>query len=503
MIMQKSEENQEEEAKKEDARKKARMVERASREESPSKQATSAKEDDDSDVDVIDKDEAQSDDEAHTITTGSYIKVKEVEKKTDNMVFEEDQDDPDVYDVNVLAWDLQCSPLHLAILKGHTEVVKELVQSFGADVLLPIKLLNEHDKQPRGAILTLVLSLNLPLGEAKEMTKTLLSLGATSAQADTKQTTALHYISVGEPALLDVLMQHDGPAAKRVINHLGGFGTSSYYPSTRSPLMSAISSGNALAALKLLESGACTSIEFKDWIKSMESQFNDIARTSSESTRSTFTRDIEQPIVLTIMNELPEITLHLLQTGADPNTLTKLTRESLDWNHSRSYLDMDSVLDIVRKKITELRAHVRGDQEPGKPSEPRINLEDGIDYLEGIEHGTYKHFVAQSQLERAREGDKSARENYEEQLEYFTERKGWEERIFAIEAMTKKFEELEQALVSKGAKTFKEIHPDRMIEERQIYNDDHKPWVPPPFEIKFDFSTHDLTDETRVAYGEL
>ncbi|KAL5409584.1 hypothetical protein PMIN04_010972 [Paraphaeosphaeria minitans] len=502
MIMQKSEENEEEEAMKEDVRKKARMAERASNNEGPSEQPTPATEDSDSDVDMIEEDEAESDDEAHSTTTGSYIKVKEDEKKTEDAVPEEDEDDPDVYDVNVLAWDLQCSPLHLAILKGHTEVVKELVQSFGADVLLPIKLLNDHDKSPRGAILTLVLSLGLPLEQAKEMTKTLLSLGATSAQADTKQMTALHYVVVEEPALLEALIKEDEPAAKRAINHLGVLG-SSWRPSSQSPLMSAISSGNALAALKLLESGANPSIAFKDWMKSVESQFDSIARNDSDNNRRTFTRDIEQPIILAIENELPEVAIRLLEMGADPDTLTKPTKESLDRDYNTSYTDMDSVLDIVRKNITNLRDHVHGVKHTGKPSKPRINLRDDVDYLEGIEYGTYKYFVAKVQLERAKEEDKRSKESYEEQLKSCTERKGLEEKIEALEAMAKRFEELEQALVSKGAKTFKEIHPDVKLEPRGYYGYNHQPWVPPPFEVKFDFSVPDLTDERRDAYCKL
>jgi hypothetical protein len=501
LILQKSEENEEEEAKKEDVRKKARMLERESKKEDTGEQPTSAKEDDDSDLDIIEADEADSDDGARTTTTGSYVKVKDGEKETDDAVPEDDKDGPDVYDVNVLAWDLQCSPLHLAILKGHTDVVKELVQSFGADVLLPVKLFHEHDKSPKGAILTLVLSLSLPLQKAKEMTKVLLSLGATSAQADTKQVTALHYVSVREPVLLETMIQDDEPAAKRAINHLGVFG-SSWSPDTRSPLMSAISSGNALAALKLLESGASPSIDFKHWMKSVESQHDSISREDSERNQKAFTRDIEQPIVLAVQNELPDIALRLLEMGADPDTLTKSTKTSLDMNYG-SFSEMYSLLDIIRKKLSELRTHGRGAEQPGKPEEPRFNLKDGVDYLGGIEHGTYKHFVVQIQLARAEAEDKRVRENYEYQLKSFTERKGWPERIEAVEAMVKNFEELEQALVSKGAKTFTEMYPDLKVEEREPYSYGYQPYKPPPFEIKFDFSVHDLTDHTRDAYIKL
>lgn len=500
MIMQKSEENEEEEAKKEDIRKRARMAAREAGKEETSEQMAITNDDNDEDVDIIDADEADSDDEARTTTTGSYVRVKEGEKKTDDAVPDEDEDDPDVYDVNVLAWDLQCSPLHLAILNGHTDVVKELVQSFGADVLLPIKLLNEYDKSPRGAILTLVLSLNLPLDKAREMTETLLSLGATSAQADTRQVTALHYISVSQPALLETMIQHDEPAAKRAINHLGTFG-SPWSPSARSPLMSAISSGNALAALKLLESGANASIEFKDWMKSVETQFDRIAKNDYTQNMNTFAQDVEQPIILAVQNELPDIALRLLEMGVDPNTLTRSTKQNL--HHKYSYYDMESLLDVVRKKMTDLRAHIRGAKEPGKPSQPRLNLKEGIDYLDGIEEGTYKHFVAQIQLARAKTEDKQAQDSYEDQLKDYKELKGKQEKIEAFEALSKQFEELEQALVSKGAQTFTQLHPEIVTEERPSYHYSHRSHEPTPFEIRFDFSVYDLTEETRAGYIKL
>jgi ankyrin repeat protein len=177
------------------------------------------------------------------------------------------------YLVNVLAWDTKASPLHLAILGGHIDVVKELVQNHGADILLPIKLLNEYDKSPQGAILTLVLALSLPLDQAKAMTRTLLDLGASSAQADTRQTTALYYIANAKPELLDTLVEHDEPAVKRAINHLAVTG-GSWDPSASSALMTAITKRNSLAALKLLETGSKAQIDYTDWLKSVDMQFD-------------------------------------------------------------------------------------------------------------------------------------------------------------------------------------------------------------------------------------
>lgn len=503
MIMQKSEENEEEEAKKEDIRKKTRMAARENKSESDDTKPTKSNEAEDEDLDIIEEDEADSDVEAHSTTTGSYLKVKESDAKTSDAVPEENDDEPDVYDVNVLAWDLQCSPLHLAILNGHIDVVKELVQSFGADVLLPIKLFNDHDKSPKGAILTLVLSLNLPLEAAKEMTKTLLSLGASSTQADTRHATAFHQISNSEPSLLDVLLENDEPAVKRAINHAAVTG-SSWNPSAQTPFMSAIMKGDGYAALKLLGLGATATVEFKDWMKSVEAQHSNIARNTSEFNRSNFNRNVEQPIILSVDNELPDIAHRLLDMGVDPNTLTRSTRQNLQSNFS--HYDMYSLLDSVRNKITELRSHAYSHRNAGAPTKPHINLKEGLDYMEGIEPGTYKHFVAQVQLESAAKADKRAKEGYEEQVKNYNERTenlGWKEKGHAIEAMAESFERLEQTLLEKGAKTFKELYPDIKTDKRHEYNSNYKPYEPPPFKIWFNFSVHDLTDETRAAYLKL
>lgn len=504
LIMQKSEENEEAETKKEDARKKSRMTARENKGDDTEMQPPDSDEEIGSDVEMIDANDPNSEDEVQTTTTGSYLKVKETDNNTDETILEENEDDPDVYDVNVLAWDLQCSPLHLAILNGHIEVVNELVQSFGADVLLPVKILNKHDKSPRGAILTLVLSLRLPLEKAKEMTMTLLKLGATCAQADTKQVTAFHYISNQQSAILDVLKENDEPAMNRSINHLGILG-SQWRPQARSPLMSAIFKGDALSAMKLLEFGASPSIEFKDWLKSAESHFDHITKISTEQNHSTFMQDVEQPITLTVVNELPDITLLLLDMGADMNTLTASTSSNLNSGYS-SY-NMESLLDVVRKKITEIRVGLKRCKTMNKPTKPHMKLSHDVDYLENIELGSYKHYVTQVQLDRAKLSDKFGQDNYEQKMEEWNKRHESEEvleQIKAFESLLKKFEELEQVLLDKGAKTFKELHPDIKTEERQRYNHGYSSkGENRPFQPNLGFSVHDLTDEARDAYMQL
>lgn len=76
-------------------------------------------------------------------------------------------------------------------------MVKLLCQEFGADALLPVKIGDGSYGNQKAAILTLVLALALPLDQAARMCETLLSLGATSSQADMTGITAFHrYIRV-------------------------------------------------------------------------------------------------------------------------------------------------------------------------------------------------------------------------------------------------------------------------------------------------------------------
>lgn len=39
----------------------------------------------------------------------------------------------------MIAWDYGLSPLHMAILNGHLDIIELLVGEYAADVLLPVK----------------------------------------------------------------------------------------------------------------------------------------------------------------------------------------------------------------------------------------------------------------------------------------------------------------------------------------------------------------------------
>lgn len=85
--------------------------------------------DEESDVEMIDGDEDGSDVEARSMATGSFVEVKDkgATMEADETALD-DEDEPNFFDVNVVAWDTPCSALHLAITEGHEDIVRTLCQ---------------------------------------------------------------------------------------------------------------------------------------------------------------------------------------------------------------------------------------------------------------------------------------------------------------------------------------------------------------------------------------
>ncbi|KAK5014320.1 hypothetical protein LTR39_003212, partial [Cryomyces antarcticus] len=399
-ILHKSEENEEEEVRKEDLRKDARKKTKKDDDEDAHMEDV-----DDEDADMMD--DRDSDRDMDTTTEGSYVKLtREGVHPKDDAFLDNTEDDPDVYDVNVLAWDIPVSPLHLAIVNGHIAVVKELVQIFGADVLLPVKLLSEHDKSPRAAILTLVLALQLSTEQATDMIKTLLELGASSTQADVDQVTAFHYtVAQDAEALFNTLLIEDASAVKRAINHLSLNGYP-YNPSVQSPLMTAIINQGEIGARDLLKAGARATIDFGEFMKSYQVKFDnsrmDSLSQDPKRTRETFLQQAEQPVLLALESDNPYITIELLDNGADPNTLTSTGGQKvlLD-ERSRRYDTGETILDVVRRKLKDIE---KWQDAIGKDDDAPLQLlkEDKY-YLGHLKEGTYQHWTAREALRGAKE----------------------------------------------------------------------------------------------------
>jgi ankyrin repeat protein len=356
IIMEKSEANEAEEElkamRRKDAKAAAKVSQQPTEENGKSDTDKNSSHDSDEDPEFINA-EDDSEDGMQSVATGSFVKVGR-DKDSGNgdaLPRDEDEDEPDFYDVNVVSWDTPCSPLHLAIVNGHTEVVKMLCGDFGADVLLPVKLLSDYDKSPRAAILTLVLALSLPLEQAKVMAQTLLDLGATSNQADLKGITAFHYYVNNGPNTTQILLENDTAAARAALKHIVVTGNR-YSPGTASSsLLTAIQNRDAITALKLLDSGAAAQIEFASWIKSAKISFenNYGFRDDPEDNMKLFKKSVDQPICVAVEAEQPSVALEILERGADPNTLTKTGAEVVQDEYQRRYRPGESFRDQVQE----------------------------------------------------------------------------------------------------------------------------------------------------------
>jgi ankyrin repeat protein len=124
ILLDKSAANEAEYEDKEDQRRREKNAAKTDGGETESKEADGSEE---SDGELVD--DAESDDEAQSMATGSFVKVGKKEVKPhDESALDDDEEEPDFYDINVVAWDMPCSALHFAIAEGHVKVVKTLVQ---------------------------------------------------------------------------------------------------------------------------------------------------------------------------------------------------------------------------------------------------------------------------------------------------------------------------------------------------------------------------------------
>lgn len=128
ILMEKSIENEEAEEERQDRKRQAaKRGDSDGKDEAP-KEAHEAeasdKSDEESDGELIDAETTDAD--TVSMVTGSFVNVEKEKETDDDLVPDEQEDEPDYYQIDVLAWDVPCSPLHLAISEGHEDAVKLL-----------------------------------------------------------------------------------------------------------------------------------------------------------------------------------------------------------------------------------------------------------------------------------------------------------------------------------------------------------------------------------------
>ncbi|PNS15755.1 hypothetical protein CAC42_4207 [Sphaceloma murrayae] len=496
MILRKSEQNEEEEEAKKDALKATSTAGPTPSAEQDVLSKTGVEDDDGFEQDD-EEEEENEDEDAGTTTDGSYVRIRSKDSDADqsNVPDDDNEDEPDIVDVNVTAWDVPVTPLHLAIANGHSDTVKLLVQEHGADVLLPVKLLNSYDKSPRGAILPLVIAMLHTKEKAEELVELLIRLGASAAQADMDQFTPVHVAAAFNASMLKTLLDIDSAGSKRVLRHLAVRG-SSWSPSVQGPLQSAIKHGQSESAQILLNAGVEATVDSDSYVESIKSK----AWANTGNQENDFKKRITQPVMMAVENEMPSLAVRLLEAGADPNTLSTGAWERILDNSMYTY-PVASLLDQVDRELDDLRRYsVEG--EPSVASKP-IPLKKDSSYLKDYRPGSYLHWRTLVQIKEQKEQYNSKLKTYNQQTKAATERKGIEEKRKAVTDLIDGFETLRKKIVALGGKSITVLHPG--VEVKFRVNRGYYYRHPPEKHVKLDksYSITGLTEKRREGYDRL
>jgi ankyrin repeat protein len=491
-LMDRSLANEEEEEEKKKARRAARKAERAA-----TRDEEKVKDDEEDDASSEASEiTLESEEGSDAMTMGSFVKVDD-EKDQDEAVLDDSGEDPDIYEIDVIAWDYGLSPLHYAILNGHLDVIDLLASEYGADVLLPVKLVQPGTNAPRGAIMTILLALALPSDKAKEVVKLLLQLGATSAQADTNHFTAFHFVvSQNNTDIMDVLVAEDKPVAMSVLNNIASTG---YYGNDMSsPLTTAISKGHEDMVSKLLALGAKPTIEFDDWIKNYLVSNLWAKNQGSEANKKRYLHSVVQPIFAAAGKGMFKTVRDILAHGADPNTLETQAHNVLENPSSGNHFMAQSVLDVIQQKLKSLRGWKEPEQ--GLSNAPE-KLQEERFYTSGYKVDTYQHWTALRNYQAAKASNRKEWGAYKKRVEVKKE-EGIEVKKAAIAKLIQELEKAEDALIAAGAKTFAELHPEiPKCQERQGYQ--YTPHEPTPYKTEINFMIPDLNDTKHERYAKL
>ncbi|KAL9041713.1 MAG: hypothetical protein Q9214_004013, partial [Letrouitia sp. 1 TL-2023] len=401
-----------------------------------------------------------SSDEDTTMTEGSFVRVKDKSSTGEEVLDDEgEKHEPDIYDIDVVAWDAAVSPLHLAILGGHTEVINVLASTFGADTLLPVKLQDAYSRGPKAAIMTLLLAANLAGATSYDVSKSLLSLGASSAQADMNHVSIVHYLAAQRNIrVLKACFEEDTAAAKSVLDHVKVH--SSYWnPDAHTPLTTAIERGDGDLVNFLLNSGAKPVIDIDDFAPAYAKAQGEYSyRTYDEKDAvKTWEEKIEQPVLLAVENDLPDVVLKMIDLGVDINTLDCRAHVAISKyeENNKNHLHGSSLLDAVDSKIENIEKAIESDPRFPDP----ITLSSDESYLRDMTTGSYEHWYVSKCVETARNILKDWKECKAKKVKKGLERQGRQEQVEALIALKSKYVDLKQQLSKRGAKSLDELYP--------------------------------------------
>ncbi|KAK6532728.1 hypothetical protein TWF281_006904 [Arthrobotrys megalospora] len=403
--------------------------------------------DDDDDLDFVSTIHGATSVSVHT-GASSFVEVTKKPGDSENDEVDDVDAMDDVLDINMPDKTYRLAPFHYAIIRDNKEVLTLLASEFGADILRQVTLYSKS-RGPDGAVrseevngvppITLVRYIDQK-DRREDMLRTLLKLGASSAQVDAHGVPAIvRMIQVADLDCLKIIFEEDGASAlvsaESLVKYFPMYGSAE---TVGNALTTAICFGEEDMALFLLEKGVSPKIhaeKFKGKLKDGD------LRKKHESAESW----TMQPAELAIRVNLPEIFVKCIELGVNPSDYTY---EACRFQHqgypSKGGRDPEmTYLDLLRQKISDFEQRLK------RMPKPAVSLPPGM-----ID-GTYQHWIARRivHIENERRGTKSVIRGPRGHL---PRPNTYEAEKSELEGLRTRYQELVTWLLSKGAKTYHE-----------------------------------------------
>ncbi|RPD55207.1 ankyrin [Lentinus tigrinus ALCF2SS1-7] len=390
--------------------------------------------DDDDEGDDEDEERDSSDDDWSSEDGDKKDKKGEDTKQDLGQIPEDEEDVPDVFDVNVPDWDYALTPLQYAIIFGSLGAIDELIAG-GADATLMTKAEGWWTKPYHPLTLTAV---TRDIAVAGEVVKKLVAAGATSSQADDDLFTIFHRVVCStKPELVDAFLRHD-PNAKAVIN--SPFVSNQLLMTY--PIVSALAKNDFATMAVLLAHGAKVTFTEEDF-----SHARDLRKNAWHSGELRWRQLIHWPVE-TALYKTSDVLETLLNLGADFNIGMRLAYNSYSNENSRL-----SLLDAVRGMMTAIKKEL-------SMTISKVEQDNDMEKFEELAEQSGwmgNHWEEVISILRNSEGKRADGAPMVLGHNEETQKKMKKNLNLTLDFLTK----AEELLVSRGAKTWKELYPDQ------------------------------------------
>ncbi|KAG8785845.1 hypothetical protein FRC15_000608 [Serendipita sp. 397] len=373
---------------------------------------------------------------------------------------EDDEELPDILDINVPDWDILYSPLCHAIVAGQLSVVDILIRA-GADVHTPFK----KGAQTWSMIVMYPLTLTLLTEDeitACAIAERLIEGGATCTAADETLKTVFHRAVLNNSLSIVRTFLRADPNAKVAMDFMPAMG----WNQTATPLVSAVGLNNRAMAALLIAGGSKLQIteEMSDrsWEARQKSLPSNAYRPQKEDGQ--WLKEINLPVESALACQ-SNLVFPLIELGADINVGVKGERSS----YGITFPSL--LLDAVRKSIRNLESTVKGytelasriiqDEPTSYPHEQWTETDNSLIGWLTSQVKNYAILKLEEDKKRTKEGVATQLRNEISPMNML------ERTAFAQLDWLK---QVEKSIIAHGGKTRLELYPEALEEEEQDRN---------------------------------